>query len=445
MTAHQDRAVAHALAGAFLGGEWTRPGMVTSGAVVLGARRRWLGPLARAVLEVYHRPPVDRPRELADVIVGSEPFLAAAEHAREHGRPFTVRQRVPVTTRMVRRRWPVPVLDDAAALAGLLRIDVPHLDWLADLRGYQRRTPPGPVHQYRYRWVERPGRVPRLIESPAASLLRVQRRLLTDVLLPIPVHPAAHGFVRGRNVATATAPHAGRRVLVVADLRTFFTSVTAPRVYGLLRRAGYPEPVAHTMTGLMTVRTPVPVITTMPEGGHPDERFRLRQALRTPHLPQGAATSPALANAVAHHFDSRCAGYARAAGFTYTRYADDLLFSADGPPAATHTGRLLRGITRIAADEGFALNPGKTRVRTAAHAQTALGVVLNDRPTMPRAEYDRLRAILHNAARDGGHAQNRDGHLDFRNHLAGRIGWLATLDPQRAHALREVFERIDWT
>ncbi|MGF6725986.1 hypothetical protein P3T43_005371 [Paraburkholderia sp. GAS41] len=47
-----------------------------------------------------------------------------------------------------------------------------------------------------------------------------------------------------------------------------------------------------------------------------------KQRYRTRHLPQGAPTSPALANLCAFRLDLRLAGLARALGATYTRYAD---------------------------------------------------------------------------------------------------------------------------
>jgi RNA-directed DNA polymerase len=71
-------------------------------------------------------------------------------------------------------------------------------------------------------------------------------------------------------------------------------------------------------------------------------------------------------------------------------------------------------------------------------------VVVNERPTVPRADYDRLRAILHNCARSGPDAQNRDGVTDFRSHLLGRIAWVGSLDPGRGERLRAAFDAITW-
>jgi RNA-directed DNA polymerase len=83
-------------------------------------------------------------------------------------------------------------------------------------------------------------------------------------------------------------------------------------------------------------------------------------------------------------------------------------------------------------------------VRGRSQRQHLLGVVVNERLTVPRDEYDRLRAVLHNAVRTGGPQQNRDSHPDFRAHLAGRVAWVESLDPGRGARLRADLEQITW-
>ena len=126
------------------------------------------------------------------------------------------------------------------------------------------------------------------------------------------------------------------------DLLCFFANVSAGKVFGALRQSGYPEAVAHRLTGLCTHIVPPRVISSMPPGGSAAERFALTHALRLPHLPQGAPTSPALANLALRRLDSRLQGWAEVAGANYTRYADDLGFSG-GPALARRTERFLRG------------------------------------------------------------------------------------------------------
>jgi hypothetical protein len=81
---------------------------------------------------------------------------------------------------------------------------------------------------------------------------------------------------------------------------------------------------------------------------------------------------------------------------------------------------------------------------TSADRQRICGLVVNARPTVARAEYDTLRAILHNAARSGPQSQNRAGHPDFQAHLLGRISWVEQSSAVRGARLRETFGQISW-
>ena len=321
-------------------------------------------------------------------------------------------------------RWNAPRVDDLAALADFLDLDGDMLDWFADRREINRHARDERLRHYRYTWLPH-----RLIEAPKFRLRGLQRRLLDEVLAAIPVHERVHGFVPGRGVHTFAAGHTGRAVLVSIDLRAFFTSITAARVYRLFREAGYPEPVAHTLTAIVTTRTPAHVLRQAPD--------RTRAALlRQPHLPQGAPTSPALANLCAFRLDRRLTGLADRFDLHYSRYADDLAFS--GALGDRRIQDLIGHVAGIAAEEGFAVHPGKTRIRHRGDRQRLAGLVVNTRPAVPRADYDRLRATLHNAATHGLAAANRDGHPDFAAHLAGRVAWMSYRHPSRAAKLRDL-------
>jgi hypothetical protein len=217
-------------------------------------------------------------------------------------------------------------------------------------------------------------------------------------------------------------------------------------VFGVLRTAGYPEAVAHALTGLTTTVVAAEAWAQIPAPTAPGPHHahaRLGRRLATPHLPQGAPTSPMLANLCAFTLDRRVAGLARAVGATYTRYADDLVFS--GPAGLARRARRLEdALGAIAAAEGLRLNARKTTVMTRAGRQRVAGVVVNVRPNVAREDYDRLKAILHNAAHHGPASQNREGVADFRAHLLGRIAWVAALHPDRGARLRARFDAIAW-
>jgi hypothetical protein len=90
------------------------------------------------------------------------------------------------------------------------------------------------------------------------------------------------------------------------------------------------------------------------------------------------------------------------------------------------------------------LNDRKSALLTAGGRQAICGVVVNSRPNTTRAEYDRLRATLHNIARHGPQKQNRAGVNDLEAHLRGRIAWIASLNPDRGEKLMSKFAEIDW-
>ncbi|NJC23926.1 hypothetical protein BJ994_003002 [Arthrobacter pigmenti] len=431
-------AIATALAHAFLAtDDWSKNGLLAAGAEVLGARRRWLGPVAAEVLRFYRQPPVDAPRELAAVVVLNDAFRAAVARAKKNGVPIRIAHFAPTPVRAPRG------LNDLSDLARLLRLPAGELDWFADTRHWNRRAHSKRLQHYRYEWRSRPGRMPRLLEVPRPRLRELQRTVHREILAGLRVHSAAHGFVSGRSAATGARFHEGARVVINLDLATFFTRVRAGRVYGIFRRAGFAEPVAHALTGLCTHSVPSGIARNAPAGGTAGEWFELRRALVLPHLPQGAPSSPALANLAVRRLDFRLEGWATAAGAVYTRYADDLAFSG-GDQLARRADAFVRGATRIIEAEGHLVNAHKTRVRGSSVRQTVTGIVVNERANASRPEYERLKAILHNCVRHGPESQNRSGHHDFRAHLLGRVAWMELLNPARGLKLRESFDRIEW-
>jgi hypothetical protein len=430
------RELSLALAGAFLAGPWTRPGLVVSGSVVLRRRAEWLPALARQVLEVYPAPPLDAPRELAAVI-------ATRQVPAVRGRP---RSRPVVATRMLRNPWHLPVLHGLDDVGRLLRLDAGALEWFADGRHLARGVTATPLQHYRVGTRLAPSGAVRVLEAPKPRLKAVQRLLLARVLHRVPPHDAAHGFRPGRSVASFAAPHAGQAVVLRMDLEGFFASVSAGRVYGILRTAGYPEPVAHCLAGICTTVLPRSAWAQVPRPADEllEAHWRLGRRLAVPHLPQGAPTSPALANLAAHRLDVRLTALARSWGGAYTRYADDLALSG-GRSWGRGTSRLVDAVAAIAASEGFRVNDRKTAVLPRAGRQVLGGLVVNERPHVGRAEVDRLRAVLHNCVRSGPSSQNREGVLDFRGHLTGRVAWVAQHDADRGARLRATLDAVDWS
>lgn len=437
-------AVTAALARAFLAGDWSRDGLLERGRAAIGRKPKWLETVVTEALVAYRDRPADRRRELGAFI--AQILEQVDERNRLPRRAPTVRKDFDFTPEMGRARWPVPDIRTLVELGDYLGVGAPDLGWLADPRALERIVVDQKLANYHYAWLPRPSGTPRLIEAPKPWLKKLQRRVLHRILGAIPPHEAAHGFRAGHSALTHARRHSGQAVVMGFDLEDFFAAISAGRVFGIFRTAGYPEEVAHTLTALCTNSAPAGVLRTAPTARAAivnGSAYRLRQALATPHLPQGAPTSPALANLSAYRLDCRLSGLAESFGAVYSRYADDITVS--GARSLVARAQVVRRLVgQIVSEEGFSLNSDKTHLTTAAGRQQVTGVVVNDGPNIARADFDLLKAQLHSAATHGPAAANRTGIDDFRAHLMGRVAWVEHVNPQRGAKLRRVFERIAW-
>jgi RNA-directed DNA polymerase len=435
------------LAEAFLAGPWSVDKMVARGALAFGRRYRWLRPLANRVIAAFPQGPPQRKARLFQFLSDDRGLLRI--RGRSKLLPRFVRWPAPVmgSPSGPESSWPVPAIATPGELARFLDLSPGELDWFADCQSRERAKIPEPLRHYRYNWVAKPSGSLRLIEAPKPRLKQLQRRLLDEILAHIPPHQAAHGFRAGHSIASFVAPHVGQTIVLKMDLRDFFVSITGARVFSLFLTAGYPEAVARLLTGLCTNVVPLDVWKQSAalglEPASSPENWRARMRYRQPHIPQGAPTSPALANLAAYRLDARLAGLAQAAEALYTRYADDLVFSG-GAAFARSIRRFPIHVAAIALEEGFAVNHRKTRVMRQGVRQHAAGIVINQKVNVARNDYDRLKAVLCNCVRHGPGSQNREGVADFRAHLAGRVAHVARLNPARGERLVRMFEAIDW-
>lgn len=413
-----------ALANAILAGEPAEDALVERCELTLGRRWRWLQSLARRYVEAFGaaRP---RHREVVRFLHDDKGFRRAWLR---YSAEISVAQRLLPLSAML-GVWSVPAIVTPGDLADWLALTPGELDWFADLKalGYKQAQPK--LRHYYYRVLDKGGGAIRLIESPKPRLKWIQQRILAGILDKIPPHPAAHGFVKGRSVKTFAGPHAGQGVVLRMDLQDFFPSIGGLRIQTVFRTMGYPEAVADLLGGIATNAVPRSVLR------HP--------MYACPHLPQGAPTSPALANMCLYRADCRLLGLAESAGARYTRYADDLAFSG-GVDLDRRVERFSTHVAAILHEEGFAVHHRKTRIMRQGVRQHLAGVVVNRRLNVWRDDFDRLKATLTNCVRHGPASQNRDGHADFRAHLEGRVSYLESIHAERGKKLRAILERIAW-
>lgn len=193
---------------------------------------------------------------------------------------------------------PAPILS-MQCLAWRIGVPVERLKEIADDIQRDRRS------HYRHFPLKTGKDKVRHIDHPAPELLDVQRRIVRFVLAPLGFNDAAHGGVRGRSPASNAAVHRGKRCIVKLDVKNFFPSVKHKRVYRMFRQEhGFGKDVARLVTRLVTLRG---------------------------SLPQGAATSPAVANHFAAPVDQCLTSSVEKHGLAYSRFVDDLTISGDRP------------------------------------------------------------------------------------------------------------------
>lgn len=436
--------IARRLAEEFLGERLSEKSIIRRGELMLGPNQKWLATFAKRVSRHFG----DRRRplriELERFILDDPGFQKAwrkglrAQLGPDRETPAMCPAFGPPET------WQVPPLRTKGELSQWLGIEPNELDWFADRRRQERTLPEGPLRNYIYRWICKRDGSARLIESPKRRLKAIQRRILKQIIDRIPPHSAAHGFRAGRSIKTSATPHTGQAVVLKMDLKDFFPGIFPARIVAIFMTAGYPEEVARTLAGLCASSVPRAVLALEESNSDPTKWKTVTQLYRQPHLPQGAPTSPALANLAAFRFDCRVAGLARKAVAQYTRYADDLVISG-GAEFAKVVARIPVSVGTIAIEEGFEVNMRKTRIMRHSVAQRALGLVVNSHLNVSRASFDRLKAILHNCAKYGPGSQNRDELPSFHAHLAGRIAHVESINPGRGRKLRAIFESVDWT
>jgi RNA-directed DNA polymerase len=226
----------------------------------------------------------------------------------------------------------------------------------------------------------------RLIESPNPRLKILQRWILDNILARLMTTASCFGFTVGSTLRSHAEQHASARAILTLDIERFFPSISIPQVTRVFRIAGYSSKGAWILARLCTSRGA---------------------------LPQGAPTSPKLANLVCFRMDRRLAQYATLRGIVYTRYADDLTFSSY---SANLLAKARPFIAHIVNDSGFKLNHRKSRLAGARRAKVVTGlVVAPDQVGIGRKRLRQLRARIHHAhaAGDAAELGAIQGWLDY--------------------------------
>ncbi|WP_153798347.1 retron St85 family RNA-directed DNA polymerase [Foetidibacter luteolus] len=308
----------------------------------------------------------------------------------------------------------LPVFYDEQELASAAGIELKELKFLSFSRSVST------VNHYRKFYLPKKSGGKRLISAPMPRLKKLQYWILHNVLQKVTLHTAVHGFTGKRSIVTNAQQHIAKDVVINADVKDFFPSIHIKRVKGIFKALGYSE---KTATILALVCTEPVTEEVMIDG----KNYFIQKGERV--LPQGAPTSPALTNIICYHLDKRLQGVASKHQYTYTRYADDITFSATGQQLKEEA--LLWRVKKILKEEGFNIHPDKIRIMHKGTRQEVTGVVVNKKLSLSRQKLRNFRAMLHNL-KTKGYADIKTGNKDIAAVILGYLNYIKMIDPVKA-------------
>lgn len=313
----------------------------------------------------------------------------------------------------------LPVAETFVDLAGALSLTPERLQWLV----YERAAD-ATDHYTRFEIPKRSGGT-RLISSPKPALRTAQEWVRSRILHGLPVSGAATAFRPGASIVDNATRHVGAGTVVRIDLKDFFPSIGFDRVLAFFRDLGYNPGIASIFA---LICTDAPRVGLTIDG---EVRWVV---VGERGLPQGACTSPDLANLITRRLDSRLTGLALHGAWTYTRYADDLVFSHADTNA--NVVALTRAVSRIAGDEGFTVNDRKTRIMRSPNRQMVTGLLVNDGVRLSRRTRRQIRAFLHRCSTRGLDEVSAEIGRDARAVAKGYLAFAHMVDPVEAQRLR---------
>ena len=251
----------------------------------------------------------------------------------------------------------------------------------------------------------------RLIDAPCDRIKYIQYKVKS--ICESKYHPkkCCHGFAYKRSCVTNASNHINKKWCLNFDLLDFFPSINFGRIFGLFKSQvfNYDDKLATTLAIICCYNK---------------------------RLPQGAPSSPILANMIANNLDKKLIEVLKNNKCTYTRYADDITISTNMKSFPSSIVeyfdelpqiQLSEGIRNIIKENGFNVNQLKTRLSGNSACQMVTGIVVNKKLNLKRKYYRILRAILHNCKVHGllktAQKNGKNNITELKSFILGKLAY----------------------
>ena len=266
--------------------------------------------------------------------------------------------------------------------------------------------------QYREFYIPKKDGSKRLIEDPVPILKQLQNALndLLQAAYYFNRSDAAYGFVTApvedvapRHVLSNALRHLGTPWLLNMDMEDFFHTVSREEVQRLFQGTLFSldKEAAELLAHLVCFKD---------------------------RLPMGAPTSPVLSNFATIPLDKDLLAIAATNKWTYTRYADDMSFSADQAFSDAH----IQLISNLVHNHGFKINTSKTkRFGPDDPEKEVTGILVGGKAVQLPPDYfpnlestiETLRQVMEAQVQLRGTAQPENWVLNMQQRVSGKLNF----------------------
>jgi RNA-directed DNA polymerase len=340
-----------------------------------------------------------------------------------------------------------PVIFSLENLAILMGVQSDYIRALTGEAKNNSSNPPYKLKRYSYFKLKKERGGYREIASPSKDLKFIQKWILKNILEKYPLTDNCTGFREGLSIYDNAKPHENKKYILKLDLLKFYDTITEKRVYGVFSSLGYSKNLAVSFAKLLTVRHR----PSYWESFDYKDQITLKDLItkKPAILPQGSPASPTLANIIANNLDKRIKGLSKKYDFNYTRYADDLTFSADSKKQLPK----IKLIKEIILEEGFFLNENKVRLLKKGIKQYVTGLTISNGINVSKKYRKEIGSHIYYCKKYG--VQNHlmyitkskektKGILVYHDWLYGHICFIKSINSKFGDKLLKEFSKIDW-
>lgn len=225
---------------------------------------------------------------------------------------------------------------------------------------------------------------------------KINNRIFKELKFP----ESVHGFIPGKSILSAAKPHVGKRWVISMDIHDFFGSVRSNYVLeSLVNNFGFGREAAWLIARLVAHKR---------------------------RLPQGAVTSPMASNVAFYSADKEIEAFCQEHNITYTRYADDLIFSFNDDSLKD---KILNKIPEITEKHGYKINHKKTKVYGPTQIHYVLGYVVNRKLNVNKETRRRLEAAIYNFVHKHQVPYPVKNYVRYKRSLIGKATHILNANP----------------